>query len=154
MANNEYIFSHDNKYRYTLFNCWEEKRGCIAFVGLNPTIANRDHNNATVTRCINYAKSWGYGAMYMLNLFALIAPNHKILKNNPDPIGSDNDGYLKYILSAMPAVCCWGNHGTYMNRDKQILNLIKFPLCLKKNKGGQPSHPLSLKANLEPIQYE
>ncbi len=40
------------------------------FIGLNPSIADETIDDPTITRCINYAKAWGYGTLLMTNLFA------------------------------------------------------------------------------------
>jgi len=43
------------------------------FIGLNPSTADETSDDPTLTRCINYAKYWGFGGVCMANLFAFRA---------------------------------------------------------------------------------
>ncbi|GAB6638294.1 hypothetical protein BOVMAS10_10570 [Streptococcus uberis] len=61
------------------------------FIGLNPTTADESIDVPTIRCCINYAKSWGYGAVYMTNLFALRSFKPSELYNSENPIGDEND---------------------------------------------------------------
>jgi len=36
-------------------------------IGLNPSTADENENDPTITRCINFAKSWGYGGVCVTN---------------------------------------------------------------------------------------
>ena len=55
-------------------------------------------------------------------------------------------------------VCAWGGHGNHKDVDKAFkatANAIGKELhCLTLTKGGQPGHPLYLKKDLKPIQYQ
>lgn len=64
------IFSPCREYRYTLYREWMPGDKVVQFIGLNPSTADEVKNDPTVTRCINYAKAWGYTGMYMTNIFA------------------------------------------------------------------------------------
>ena len=46
-------------------------------IGLNPSTADENENDPTITRCINFAKSWGYGSVCVTNLFALLCNSTK-----------------------------------------------------------------------------
>ncbi|MFA9373312.1 MAG: DUF1643 domain-containing protein [Poseidonibacter sp.] len=90
----------------------------------------------------------------MINLFALRATDPNELYKSIDPIGIDNDRYLKLITSKSDKViCAWGNHGTFNNRNNEVLKLIDNKYYLKMNKTGEPAHPLYLKSDLTPIKY-
>ena len=149
------VISKDNKYRYLLSRTWDDSKPIVAFIGLNPSIADDKIDDPTVNRCINFAKSWGYGGFYMLNLFAFRATEPKNMFKAESPIGDENDKYiLKYSKQVDKVVCAWGNHGKYKERSTYIFNLINNTYYLKMNKSGEPAHPLYLKANLTPIQYK
>ncbi|MEJ2698040.1 MAG: DUF1643 domain-containing protein [Candidatus Sulfobium sp.] len=67
------IFSPCRQYRYTLWRdltMFPERPGYVQFIGLNPSKADEVRNDNTVTRCINFAKSWGYGLLCMTNVVA------------------------------------------------------------------------------------
>jgi|GEM_PF-421593 len=146
------ILSEDKKYRYQLWRVWNSQLPKIAIVGLNPSTADDKLDDPTIIRCIEFAKSWGYGGFYMVNLFAFRATNPNELNDQTDPIGQDNDKHLIEIFSRVEKViCAWGNGGIFKERNKEVLKLIEKPYCLQKNANGEPSHPLYLKKSLIPV---
>tara|TARA_Y100001970_G_scaffold277689_1_gene382283 strand:- start:468 stop:947 length:480 start_codon:yes stop_codon:yes gene_type:complete len=157
--NNKFIdsgakFSNCRKYRYTLWRTWDDSKPKVMFLGLNPSTADEVNNDPTVTRCINYAKVWGYGGMFMMNIFAFRTTYPVELKKAKNPIGKDNDKWIKEIsLSVDKSIGAWGNDGKFLDRSKSIKNIVKNLHCLKVNSSGEPAHPLYLKADLKPIKY-
>lgn len=148
------IFSPCREYRYTLYREWGEGNRIVAFVGLNPSTADEIKNDPTVTRCINYAKKWGYSGMYMMNIFAYRATDPRVMKAHSEPIGSENDHYLSLVArEADIVVAAWGTHGKHLNRGQAVKNLIPGLHCLRITKDGHPSHPLYLPSDLVPIEY-
>jgi len=148
------ILSEDRKYRYVLSRIWNESKPIIMIIGLNPSTANETKNDPTVAKCINFAKSWDYGGVYMLNLFAFRATLPQDMFGEKEPIGNENDHYIdKYSKLSEKIVCAWGNHGSYKNRGKEILSKLDKLYYLKLNKTGEPAHPLYLKRNLIPIKF-
>ena len=61
---------------------------------LNPNRADAEVNDPTITRCINFARSWDYGRLEVVNLFAYRTPKPSLLKRATEPIGKDNDRYI------------------------------------------------------------
>lgn len=137
-------FSSCRTYRYTLWRVWGNPENFVQFIGLNPSTADEFHNDPTIRRCINFAKSWGFEALCMTNLFAYRATDPLEMKKVELPIGEDNDKYLKETSSrAGIVVAAWGNHGVHLNRNKQVVELLNCNLlCFRKTKLGQPEHPL------------
>lgn len=88
------IISKDKIYRYKLSRTWDSTKPTILFIGLNPSIADENVDDPTITRCINFAKDWGYGTLLMANLFAFRSTYPKDIYLIDDPIGKDNDHYL------------------------------------------------------------
>ena len=147
-------FSSCRKYRYTLWRQWNKEKPYALFVCLNPSTADANYDDPTVRRCIRYADSWGYGGMYMANIFAFRATNPKDMKKAFCPVGHYNDNNLYWLSQgAGITVCGWGNHGSYLGRDKEVLLLLKDPHCLGTTESGQPRHPLYLKKTLTPRRY-
>ena len=64
------IISDCGKYRYQLWRKWDPSLPVVLFIMLNPSQADASEDDPTIRRCINYAKSWGYGGIYVGNLFA------------------------------------------------------------------------------------
>lgn len=156
--NRETIFSPCRKYRYTLWREWDSKLPYVQFIGLNPSTADETKDDPTVRRCINYAKSWGYGALCMTNIFAFRATDPKVMKKQENPVGLDNDSHLlKCGARAGLIICAWGNHGSFINRDLTVTNFLNSNFldmhCLGVSQSGQPKHPLYLKKDLKPIRY-
>lgn len=148
------IISKDKIYRYKLSHTWGSTKPTILFIGLNPSIADENIDDPTITRCINFAKDWGYGTLLMANLFAFRSTYPKDIYLIDDPIGKDNDHYLlECVTQSDLIVACWGNNGTYMNREKVITELVPNLYCLQKNKNGTPHHPLRPPRNIHPVPF-
>jgi hypothetical protein len=140
-------FSNDRKYRYALWRTWDESESHVMFIGLNPSIADETKDDPTIRRCIGFAKQWEFGGIYMLNIFAYRATNPKNLMKAEKPIGPDNNEYLKmYYNQPGLNIACWGAWGKFMNRGKQVINLLGVMnlSCLGMTLSGQPKHPLYL----------
>jgi len=145
-------FSACRKYRYALWRTWDESKPYAMIIGLNPSIADENKNDPTITRCINFATSWGYGAVCVTNLFAYCATVPSDMKASNDPIGTENDAWLyKLAREAAIIVAAWGNDGSYLNRSGEILGALLNLHCIKMNESGEPAHPLYLKADLKPV---
>jgi hypothetical protein len=146
-------FSTDRKYRYVLSRIWNAEKPRIAFIGLNPSTANETDNDPTIRRVISFANQFGYGGLYMLNLFALVTPYPNELKQGDDPVGN-NDEYLDhYGPKAEKVVFAWGNFDVF-GRDEQVIKMFPHAMCLGKNGNGSPKHPLYLKASTPLIPFK
>ena len=123
----------------------------VAFIGLNPSTADETVNDPTVTRCMGYARRWGYSGMIMLNLFAYRATDPQEMKRQADPVGPANDFHLLLnCCRVQRVVCCWGNHGQYMGRAASVRQLLQMDvnglqphymataLCLVLTSLGEP----------------
>jgi hypothetical protein len=83
-------FSSCGNYRYSLWRIWDEKLPLAMCIGLNPSTANDNKNDQTISYLIKMLRILGYGGFYMTNLFAWISPNPSDLLTCPDPVG-END---------------------------------------------------------------
>jgi hypothetical protein len=162
------IFSPCRTWRYTLHReWWSEDHHRVAFIGLNPSTADEVQDDPTVRRCIGFAKRWGYGGMFMLNIFGLRGMNPKVLYRAADPVGPENDRYILEVIrhpGTIRVVTCWGNHGILRNRGQEVIRLIQEAPGLHRlpefrlsrlgelTKRGQPRHPLYLKGSLTPTR--
>lgn len=149
-------FSTCRKWRYSLWRVWDAEKPRVAFIGLNPSTADEEENDPTVRRCINYARGWGYGGMYMLNIFGIRATDPRVMKKAEDPIGPMNDDYiLDEITKSELILCCWGAHGAHRGRSDEVAEMLKGRQlhCLGTTNAGEPKHPLYLKAILKPVRY-
>jgi len=127
------------------------------FIGLNPSTADENVNDRTITRLIKFAYYWGYGGMYMLNIFAFRSTDPKGLTSYPDPVGPDNDKYIHETCKkpyTRKVVAAWGNHGKLFNRAKIVRDNIPNLYCFRVTKQGEPEHPLYLKKDTQLIRLE
>jgi len=151
-------FSACGKYRYDLFRIWEPEKPYAMFLMLNPSTADETVNDPTVTRCQRYALSWGYGGLHVCNLFAYRVPYPVEMKTVADPVGPENDrSILSIAFCAGVVVCGWGNHGSYLSRSQEVLNLLDISgipyHALAVTGQNEPGHPLYLKKDLKPEPF-
>lgn len=148
--------SDDELYRYWLTRSWASHSGQEAvFVLLNPSKANALVNDPTVTRCIGFARAWGYDRLRILNLFAFRATDPKELAAAADPIGPLCLTYLEDgLLNAGVVIAGWGAHKRAAARALDIPPLATRPLmALAINADGSPKHPLYVRADTVPVPY-
>ncbi len=130
----------------------------VNFIMLNPSTATATEDDPTIRRCIGYAREWGFGALMVTNLFAYRATDPRDLKRATDPVGPENNAYVRKVAAeSQLVVAAWGSHGAYRGRDatvRRLLDAIGVPLmCLTTTKSGHPGHPLYLRADLRPVHY-
>lgn len=144
-------FSGCRQYRYALWRRWDEQTAPAMFIGLNPSTADERNNDPTCTRCINFARAWGYGGVIMANLFAYCATDPLTMKTAADPVGSRNNRWLLSLArEAGIVVAAWGNDGSFLERSRTVEAMLPDLYHLKLNKSGEPAHPLYLAAHLKP----
>ncbi len=144
-------FSRCRRYRYALWRVWDSAKPRAMIVGLNPSTADESHNDPTITRCIGFARDWGYGGVYVLNLFAFRATFPSDLKRAGEPVGPANNRWLKKLSrESAIVVAAWGNDGMHRGRSAAVKRLLPELHCLKINQSGEPAHPLYLRKSLHP----
>jgi len=147
------------KYRYLLGRRWDVNLPQITFVMLNPSTADADKDDRTLTRCINFAKFWRYGSLEVVNLFAYRATKRPGLLLADDPVGLKNNCYIQLATKrADSIIVAWGG-GKFpkiMKRNEEVLSLISgktlYSLGLL-TKDGHPRHPLYLPVSTERISF-
>ncbi|MBW4580552.1 MAG: DUF1643 domain-containing protein [Tildeniella nuda ZEHNDER 1965/U140] len=139
-------FDPTGHYRYLLWRSWDQQADRVGFVMLNPSRADAVVNDPTLRRCLGFARSWGYGALEVVNLFAYCSADPTALCRVADPIGSENDRYLAAFAQRVDhIILAWGNGGALRSRDRAVMTLLdgrKPVSCLGMTKLGQPRHPL------------
>ena len=122
----------------------------MTWVMLNPSTADADTDDPTIRRCVGFAQTWGFGAIVVVNLFALRSTDPQRLRTHPDPIGPENDRFIwQATESSLLSVAAWGNHGSL--RGDEVAAMIPRLQVLKMTGGGQPAHPLYLRRDLKPV---
>lgn len=156
MKTKDAFFSIDRKYRYVLWRRWGQGR-LVNFIMLNPSTADEVVDDPTIRRCVGFATRWGYDQLAVTNLFALRATYPSYLLKDEDPVGPQNDAWLKGIACQSDTIVfASGVHGTIQNREswvKGILDQWRPFYCLGLTKAGRPKHPLRLSAELKPVVF-
>jgi hypothetical protein len=154
---NDYLngaeFSMCGSRRYLLWRIWDDKKGKVMFIGLNPSTAGTSNDDPTIKRVISFAKQWEYGGVFMLNLFTIISADPKILINCPDK-EFKADYFLRIYSSFVDRIVfCWGNFKESKERAQAVIKMFPDAYCLKKNNDGSPRHPLYVKDGTELIKF-
>jgi hypothetical protein len=145
------IISADGKYRYQLSRIWDEEKPNILFIMLNPSTADADVDDPTIRRVMNFSKSWGYGGVFVGNLYAFRSTDPKALRHTDDPVGEDNIEHIKELIGVTERVVyAWGNN---KKEPEWLSSLVDTPYCIDISKKGVPKHPLYLKRELHPKLY-
>lgn len=153
-------FSPCGRYRYRLTRQWQAGEPVLcAWWMLNPSKADAAENDLTIAKVCGFSQRWGFGGAVVVNMFALVSTNPKVMLTDDDPVGLDNDAYLRSVLHDMPAVarivCAWGNIPwgagggvTYWKRVDSWARELKHDrrsVCLGRTKThGEPRHPSRL----------
>lgn len=149
------VFSPCRTWRYQLWRHWDESKPYVNFICLNPSDADEEDDDMTSIRVVDYSQQWGFGSSVITNLFAFATPKPKMMKQAADPVGPDNDRWLRETArGAGLVVAAWGAHGTFLCRDQAVLRLVNRPLhYLTLTSAGHPHHPLRLPKELTPQRW-
>lgn len=123
----------------------------LVFVMLNPSTATELKPDPTITRCLGFARAWGFSDLLVANLFALRATDPAALAKHPDPVGPENDAVLADLPREAMIVAAWGAHPMAHDRSRVVHEAIQRPmLCLGMTAKGAPRHPLYVPAKTCP----
>ncbi|MFL5342685.1 MAG: DUF1643 domain-containing protein [Gemmataceae bacterium] len=153
------IFSACRRYRYLL---WRSVAaiggGTMTWIMLNPSTAGASADDPTIRRCQVFTRSWGFGRMLVVNLFAFRATLPTDLREAEAPVGPDNDRLiLQAVRGAERVVCAWGVHGELHGRGELVrarLTTADVDLYhVGLTRFGHPRHPLYLPASTLPVVW-
>lgn len=119
----------------------------------NPSTADAEGDDPTIRRCIGFSRSWGFGGIYVGNIFPYRATDPKDLLGLPifklvPPCNIEH-------ISEMAALChllilAYGNP---VRKEYRPIFIDDTWHILKLTKQGNPCHPLYLKGELQPSPY-
>lgn len=152
--------SDDGLYRYRLWRTWGSGER-MAWIMLNPSTADAETDDPTIRRCMSFARREGYEGIEVLNLYALRCTKPRHLLDHPQPEGPGNSRYWNEVLtdcSVGMIVAAWGA-GRPRIAGYPILSFVydnrPFGMfCLGTTKGGEPRHPLYVRADQELVPFE
>jgi hypothetical protein len=151
------IFSSCKKHRLQLWREWDSNLPKVLFIMLNPSTADDQQDDPTLRRCKDFAKQWGYGGLYVGNLYSLRAVDPKTLLKVSKFNHRDNYKHLvSMVQQCQLVVCAWGNYPIIkkLGITLNVFNHLEQKLyCIALSKTGTPKHPLYLKNSLTPIPF-
>lgn len=145
--------SADGEYRYLLGRSWNMDAPRATFVMLNPSTADADMDDATIRKCIGFARLWLCGSIQVANLYAYRATDPDDCMGTDDPVGPENDWHLYKLMTDAdrdggPLIVAWGANAR-QDRVREVVDLFAMipPVlqslrCLGTTKAGHPRHPL------------
>jgi hypothetical protein len=151
------IFTDERTHRVYLWRIWDRTKPLVMFILLNPSTANETLDDPTVKRCIGFAKRWGYGGVFMCNVFTLVSTDPKAL-NKEQNIAMGASLAMRVIREKCDkAIAGWGTYVTQVRQWEDRVERIKRDLsplyCLGLTQDGHPKHPLYLPYNTPLIEY-
>lgn len=156
-------------YRYKLWREWRragtrdgagEERGehktCL-FVMLNPSTADAAADDATIRRCVGFAKAWRCERLEVVNLFAYRATKPADLflfaEIGGNIVGVENSTVVADAAQrAGIVVCAWGANATARGYGFHVDTVRRWldpapQFALGFTKDGSPRHPLYVQSN-------
>lgn len=159
-------FSQDRRFRYALWRRWADGQ-TIAFLLLNPSIADEEKLDNTLRRCQGTAHALGYAGFEVANVFPLVSTDRSQVIKTPDRDGENerNHEHIADMLGRCGALVLGFGHEVekkqlrYVVRD--LRNLFEKleqkgmpqPTALRITDHGLPEHPLYLPKGIEPRPY-
>lgn len=145
--------SPNGDYRYKLSRVWDESLPTLVWVMLNPSTADAYTDDATIKKCMGFARQWGYGGIVVVNLYAFRTTDPKYLFRELDFVGPENDITLAEVAGQHKTiVCAWGLHAK-RQRARLVCKLLTITrdrlqppelYCLGLTSTGMPKHPVRL----------
>ena len=159
-AASEAVYSDCETYRYLLTRSWNETAPRMMLIMLNPSTATEVQNDPTIERCERRARSLGFGAIRIANLFAFRATDPRVMKAAADPVGPSNDDLLLNNLTEWRPdmiLCGWGAHGAHLGRSDVVAQMLRGRdqtlWSLGLTKAGLPRHPLYIGYDQRPERW-
>jgi len=125
--------------------------GVVNFIMLNPSTADDVFDDATIRRCVGFAKRWGFSGLVVTNLFAYRATQPKDLAKLLETdyalaLGEDNGLHVdREARAANTIVCAWGDGAELCpGRALEVIGSLYFRdiFCIRETKKGNPAHPV------------
>lgn len=142
-----------NEYRPILRRTWGAGPRLIV-TGLNPSVADHQIDDQTITILMGRGHRMGCGGLVMLNAFDFRATDPLVMKAAAEPNSPANDAAIRRVIRdeaqiGDTVIAAWGHHATYRNREEELLRLLcdelNTPLyALGLTKDGHPRHPLRI----------
>lgn len=146
-------FNAERTRRHRLWRIWDYRLPRLIVIGTNPSTADEDDNDATVSRVEERGRRLGYGGIEMINMMDIIETDSRLLAQMPyhERCSERNVNDLLTAIGMASRkeadiLCAWGKPGhkfgsvSWLTTRAHRAGVTLF--CLRTNKDGSPVHPL------------
>lgn len=130
-----------------------DPKTCL-FVMLNPSTADGEKDDATIRRCVGFAKAWRYDRMEVVNLYAFRAtkPRDMWAAGEARHAPRNQSVIRSSARDAGIIIAAWGTHGAEGDQGEIVRGWLHgYDIHhLGLSKDGHPKHPLYLPADAKP----
>lgn len=124
-------------------------------IGINPSKANDDRSDRTLTLTARFLNMYGFTQFLMLNIFESYATNPKDIDLSSR---TDFRKYQKELDEADKIFIAWGIEHKYMEQKAEILEVLKTYrdklCCVENREGKKPLHPRRISYDYDLVRYE
>jgi hypothetical protein len=152
-------WSPGRHYRWSLRRAWAGEPGApsMTWIMLNPSVAGARKDDATIRRCVWFARRSGCSAITVVNLFAFVSTDPRRLLIEADPVGWANDQAIidactaRDVADPEPRIVvvawgAWAEHPRLRGRAFEVQGLLDEHSigyqALGLSAKGHPLHPL------------
>lgn len=147
--------SRNRLYRYLLTHRWGYGPHATFVLHKPPKTAVTDDDD-TVRKCTSLARRWKLGGIVIVNLYAFRSFTTENLMSAEDPVGPENDSYLRQFIGLaarhrLPLIFGWGPDAapervSWVRSFRGADRALAFGLD-----EGQPVHPLWVSLQARPL---
>lgn len=152
------VISPCGRYRYSLVRVWDRELPRVLFCMINPSTADAAQDDATIRKCVGFARRWNMGSIEVVNLFAWRSKDVADLRRCPGPVGPSNSTAIAEAAArAQMIVAAWGPKTIVRSRAPAVLELLTARHdvhAIALSKDGTPCHPLMLSYDLVPVEMK
>jgi hypothetical protein len=147
------VFSHNGNHRFWLVRIWDRSRPLLVTVMFNPSDADDERNDPTISTLIHFATMWGYGGLLVINLHSHVSSQPSAIRRLqadkvetcPYPNVAAWKAAINYAAdNDRPILIAWGNLGDVPTIERFARMLVGHDcICLGTTKDGRPKHPMA-----------
>ncbi len=150
-----FLDSPHNRIRVYLPRLWDASLPTVAWLLWNPSLANDERDDRTITRVIEFSKRLGYGRADIVNLWPIVTPKPTELwaqleagMLTPEH-HAENLRYVEEVSRrAQLRVVAFGGAAPKRAPEHVVEAVERFArggelFCLKETKAGWPYHPFA-----------
>jgi len=142
------IMSDNDLYRYQLTRSWNDDKQKATVIMLNPSKADMLKTDRTVMNVNNFMVDSDYGSMTIVNLFAYMTTDPKLLTQRDNDYESLNNDYLVEAFKSSDVIVVAWTRSNHINRKREVERLLQSfqekVKCFADETGKKPRHPRDL----------